>query len=187
MSNWRPAGRRLFSGPRKHFVAQCECLASEFGLRKIVPKKKEKKSFKLKLRENSDHCRSENIYFQKKFRQLLSEKCEKIPIESVNFQKRNIYRNVFQTVCRGRFAGVPKVLKYFILPKLRKCCHDLIVDNCYKSPMALWLRPFFLKISTISGYITQFLEMVARRSGDFQIMPLVINRYTFAWLVCREI
>ena len=27
-------------GPRKDFVAQCECLASEFGLQKIVLQKK---------------------------------------------------------------------------------------------------------------------------------------------------
>ena len=29
-----------FCGTRKDFVAQCECLASEFGLRKIVLQKK---------------------------------------------------------------------------------------------------------------------------------------------------
>ena len=51
-----------FCGPRKDFVAQCECLASEFGVRKIVLQKK--KSFKLKLREKSGS--DENVYFQKK-------------------------------------------------------------------------------------------------------------------------
>ena len=47
----------IFCGPRKDFEAQCECLASEFGLRKIVLQKK--KYFKLKLRENSDYRRDE--------------------------------------------------------------------------------------------------------------------------------
>ena len=52
---------------------------------------KRKKSFKLKLRENSDYYRDEKNYFQKKFKWLFSEKCEKIPIESTNLQKKNIY------------------------------------------------------------------------------------------------
>ena len=49
---------------------------------------KEKKSFKLELRENSDYRRDE-IYFQKKCDQLSGEKCKIIPIESIYLQKRN--------------------------------------------------------------------------------------------------
>ena len=86
-------------------MAQCECLASKFGLRKIVLQTK--KSFNLKLRENSDYRRDENIHFQKKFKQLLSEKCTKISIESISLRKRNLHSNVSQTVCRGRFVRVP--------------------------------------------------------------------------------
>ena len=55
---------------------------------------KRKKTFKLKLRENSDHRRDENIYFQKKFKQLLSKKCEKISIESISPRKK-IYTAMF--------------------------------------------------------------------------------------------
>ena len=51
----------IFCGPRKDYVAQCECLASEFGLRKLFSKRK--KSFKLVIRENSDYRRNEDIYF----------------------------------------------------------------------------------------------------------------------------
>ena len=65
------------------------------------------KSFKLILRENSDYRRDEDIYFQKKFKQLLSEKCEKISIKSISLQKRNVYSDISQTVCRGRFERVP--------------------------------------------------------------------------------
>ena len=66
----------------------------------------------------------------------MSEKCEKIPIEKISLQKKYIYSNVSPTVYRGRFAGVPRVfLKYTdtnFLPKLRKCCHEVMVGNCYK-------------------------------------------------------
>ena len=52
--------------------------------------------------------------FKKKFKLLLSEKCEKIPIESISLQKRNIYSIVSQTVRRGRVVSVPRVyLKCF--------------------------------------------------------------------------
>ena len=57
----------IFCGLRKGFVAQCECLASEFGHRKTVLRKK-RKPFMLKLREHSDNRLDENIYFQKKFK-----------------------------------------------------------------------------------------------------------------------
>ena len=82
------------------------------------------------------------------------------------------------------------------LPKLRKCCHEEMVDNCYKSQVALHLQVtakkvmtffIFLQISTISDYITLFPKIVARRSGDLQIIPLAINRNRLAWLVCHEI
>ena len=49
----------IFCGLRKDFEAQCECLASEFGLRKIVL---QKKPLKLKLRENSDYRVMRLIY-----------------------------------------------------------------------------------------------------------------------------
>ena len=101
----------IFCDSRMDFVAQCECQASEFGLRKIVL---QIKSFKLKFRENS---------------------------------------------------------------------HRVMVDKCYKSWVALHVSAreeitFFLEISTFSNYITRFPEIVARKSGNLQIMP---------WLMCREI
>ena len=52
----------IFCGTCKDFVWQCECLASEFDLRKIVLQRKKI------LHENSDYRRDENIYFQKKFK-----------------------------------------------------------------------------------------------------------------------
>ena len=93
------------------------------------------KSFKLILRENSDYRRDEDIYFQKKFKQLLSEKCEKISIKSISLQKRNVYSDVSQTVCRGRFERAPWCAASLFnvlctdtnfLPKLRKCCQKTI-------------------------------------------------------------
>ena len=64
---------------------------------------------------------------------------------------------------------------------LAKCCHEATIDNCYKSRVALQVTArevitFFLEISTISDYITQFPDIVARRSGDLQIMLLAISR-----------
>ena len=50
----------IFCESRKNFVEQCECLASEFGLRKIVLQKK--KCLKLKLRENSHEVMVDNCY-----------------------------------------------------------------------------------------------------------------------------
>ena len=96
-------------------MAQCKCLASEYDIREIIVFQK-KRSLKLKLHEISDYRRDEKIYFEKKFKQLLSEKCEKIPIESFSLQNRNVYSNVSETVCHERFAGVLQVfLKCFIL------------------------------------------------------------------------
>ena len=51
----------IFCWPRKDYEAQCEYLASVFGLRKLFSKRK--KSFKLIVRENSDYRRNEEIYF----------------------------------------------------------------------------------------------------------------------------
>ena len=88
-------------------MAQCECLASEFGLRKIVLQKK--KTFSLKY------------------------------------------------------------------------CHGGMIDNCYKSRVALQVTArevmtfCFLDIITISGYITRFSEIVARKSGDLQIKPWLMR------------
>ena len=50
----------IFCGLRKDFVAQCECLASEFDLRKIVLQKK--KILELKLRANSHEVMVNNCY-----------------------------------------------------------------------------------------------------------------------------
>ena len=112
----------------------------------------------------------------------------KIPIKSISLQKRNIYSNVSQTVCRDVLwyaASLSKVLytDTNFLPKLRKCCHEVMVNNCYKSRAALQVtvrevKTFFSETSTISSYITRFSEIVAQRSGDLQIMP---------WLVFRKI
>ena len=77
------------------------------------------------------------------------------------------------------------------LPKLRKCCREVMVVNWYRSRVALQVTPRevinFLVIDTISGYVTPFPVIVARRSDDLQILLLAINRNRFAWLVCREI
>ena len=80
-------------------------------------------------------------------------------------------------MCRGRFAGVPQVfLKCFyvdtnFLPKLRKCCHEVMFDLCRKSRVvvqvsSIEMMNFFLEISTISGSITQFPEIVAQTDDD---------------------
>ena len=101
-------------GQHKNFVAQCQCLAFEFGLQKIVLQKK--KNF-----VSLNYVKIESIVvmkifiFKKKFKELFSEKCKEISIESI-FSKKNICSNVFQTVCCGRFADVPRVfIKCFIL------------------------------------------------------------------------
>ena len=112
---------------------------------------KQKKSFKLILRENSDYRRDDDIYFQKKFKQLLSEKCRKIFINRISLQKRNIYSDFSQTVRRGRFervlwcaASLFKVLctDTNFLPKMRKCCHEIIFH---------WRSAPFWATSPISG------------------------------------
>ena len=69
----------------------------------------------------------------------------------------------------------PKEKKPFKL-KLRENSHEVMFDNCFKSRVLLKVTTrevmtLFLEISTISGYITRFPEIVARRSGDFQTMP----------------
>ena len=106
-------------------MAQSECLASEFALRKIALQKK--KSLKLKLHANSDYRLDEIFIFKKKLKQLLSEQCEKILIKSISLQKRNIYCNVSQSV--ASLFGVFYTDTNF-LPKLRKCCYEVIVDKC---------------------------------------------------------
>ena len=55
----------IFCSVGKDFVAQCECLVSDFGIEKLFLQRK--KFFKLKLRENSDHRHNENIFFKKRF------------------------------------------------------------------------------------------------------------------------
>ena len=144
-------------------------------------------------------------FIYKKVQVAIEKKCKKIPIESICLPKRNIYGNVSQTVCRGDLQVPWCATSLFkmlcadtnFLPKLRKCCHEEMVDNCYKSPVALHLQLtakkvmtffavktkkffIFLQISTISDYITLFPEIVARRSGNLQIMPLAINRNRLA-------
>ena len=64
---------------------------------------------------------------------------KKIPIEGISFQKRNIYSNVSQTVCRESFFKVLYTDTNF-LSKLRKGCHEVMVDNCYKSRAALQVK-----------------------------------------------
>ena len=63
----------------------------------------------------------------------------KFLLKALVSKKRNICSNGFQTVCRGRFASVPQVFFKVLytytkfLSKLRKCCCEVMVDNCYKS------------------------------------------------------
>ena len=50
------------------------------------------------------------------------------------------------------------ILNTNFLPKLKKCCHEVTIDNSYTSRVALQVTAreamtFLLKISTISGYI----------------------------------
>ena len=64
--------------------------------------------------------------------------------------------------------------------KLRENIHEVTVNNLCKSQVALQVTArevtiFFLEISTISGYITRFAEIVARRSGDLQITPWLVR------------
>ena len=132
---------------------------------------KRKKSLKLKLRENSNYRRDENINFQKKFKWLLSEKCEKTPIDSMSQKQK--YMQLLKLCAASLFKVLYTDTNF--LPKLRKCCDEVMVDNCYKSRVALQVTArevmnIFLKISTILGYITRFPEIVARRSGDLQII-----------------
>ena len=71
-----------------------------------------------------------------------------------------------QCECLAFELGLQKIVlerkKSFKL-KLRKNSHKVIVDYCYKSPVALQVTAkevmtffIFLEISTISGYITRF-------------------------------
>ena len=106
--------------------------------------------------------------------------------------EKEIHTAMFLKLCAASLFKVLYTDANF-LPKLRKCCHEGMVDNCSKSGVvalqvaAVEVMTFFSKISTIPGYNTRFPEIVARRSGDFQITPLAINGNRFAWLVCREI
>ena len=63
--------------------------------------------------------------------------------------------------------------------KLKYCenSHKIMVDNSYKSRVALQAMTFFsfLETSPITGDITLLPEIDARKSGEFQIMPLAFN------------
>ena len=66
-------------------MAQCECLTLHLVFKKLFS---EKKMFKWQQSRNSDNWCDANIVLKTKFfKYLLSEKGEKIPIESVGFQK----------------------------------------------------------------------------------------------------
>ena len=59
------------------------------------------------------------------------------------------------------------------LPKSRECCHEVMVNNCCKSQVALQITArkimtFFLEISIISGSIKRFPKTFAQRSDDLQ-------------------
>ena len=62
------------------------------------------------------------------------------------------------------------------------CYADFVLTVIMRKVMAS-----FLEIGTILSYIIPFLEIVALRSGELQIIPLAINGNRFAWLVCHEI
>ena len=64
----------------------------------------------------------------------------------------------------------PKEKKIFEL-KLRENSHEVMVDNYYKSRVALQVAArevinFFLEISTVSDYIPRFSEIAAWTGGD---------------------
>ena len=150
-------------GPHKNFVAQCQCLAFEFGLQKIVLQKK-KNFVSLNYVKIASIAVMKIIIFKKKFKELFSEKCKEISIESI-FSKKKYMQQCFSNcvlwkICRCA-ASLYKVLYTHtnFLPKLRKYCHEVMVNICCKSLVAVQVMAreiinFFLEISTISSYIT---------------------------------
>ena len=105
---------------------------------------KRKKSLKLKLRENSDYRRDE-IYLQKSSRSYRVKNAGKSLLKAFVSQKE-IYKAMFLKLCASEIfrwaASLFKVLytNTNFLPKLRKCCHEEMVDNCYKSRVAFHLQ-----------------------------------------------
>ena len=70
-------------------MAEREYMTSEFGLRKIVFQ--EKKSSSCNSVKIATIIVLRTIIFKKKFfKQLLTKKCEKVPIESIDLQKKYI-------------------------------------------------------------------------------------------------
>ena len=137
----------IFCGPGKDFKAQCECLASEFGLRKIVLQKK--KSLKLKLRENSNYRRDE-IYLQKSSSSSREKNARKSLLKAFVSQKE-IYTAMFLKLC-----AVEIYTHTNLLLKLRKCCHEEMVDNCHKSRMVLHLQVTAKEVMTRFFFFQNF-------------------------------
>ena len=86
----------IFCGPRKKY----KCLASEFGLRKIVLQRK--KSLKLKLRENSDYRRDE-INLQKSSSSYQVKNVRKSLLKAFVSQKE-IYTAMFLKLCAAKIC-----------------------------------------------------------------------------------
>ena len=85
------------------------------------------------------------------------------------------------------FEKLSERKKSFEVLKLRENSHEIMVDKLDKSRAALQFTArelmipfFFKKTSTVLGY-AQLPEIVARRSGNLQIMPGV-RRNLFSWL-----
>ena len=126
-----------------------------------------------------------------------------------------IYSNVSQTVCPRR-TGAPwticrcaaslfKVLYVDrnFLPKSKKCCHKVMVNNCCKSRVALQITAreimtFFGRSASFRAESSDFQRFLLRevaiskkkRSSPFPLSPVIpigVNWNRFAWLMCREI
>ena len=91
---------------------------------------------------------------------------------------------VEQCECPASKFGLQKIglqdKKIFKL-KLRENGHEIAIDNCFKSRVALQVTArevmtFFLEICTISDYITRFPKIVARKSSDLEIMHCLVCR-----------
>ena len=123
----------IFCGPRKDAEAQCESLASEFGLRKIVfQKKKNLLSWNYAKIAIIAVMR---FIFKKSASSYRVKNGRKSQLKAFVSKKKDIHHcfsnHVPLTICRCA-ASLFKVLyaDTNFLPKLKKSCHEVMVDNC---------------------------------------------------------
>ena len=139
---------------------------------------KRKKSLKLKLRENSDYRRDE-INLQKSSSSYRVKNVRKSLLKAFVSQKE-IYTAMFLKLCAAkicRYAASLFKVHYAdttFLPKLRKCCHEEMVDNCYKSRVALHLQVTAKEVMT-------FLYFFADQDHFGLHHTISGNRYPEKW------